>query len=303
MSKRNPRRIDYNLLNSTGQTVEKIATAEISTELNQSQVTEMPSESVINIIVLIQEVEDTMDENPIETGADYQDVIQRLVEFRRSIRKNEQILLTETPDLMLTESIVNILTKMKDYIKEANQSKRKTQIVQTKQESDTVKRKEQSLLFSIKDSNNIIEELVMQFMRKPKDFSNEELMDMKSNLPSNVTVINEISKRLETISSVVTDDPTIQEAVQNLLERYDRLTLIKASYVKALNSVIDDRQIYKQKLFSESNLNIKLQKFSGYQDGIDIYTFKSKFEKLHLTTTPKHLLAELLKNNYLKEPG
>ena len=100
----------------------------------------MPSWSVIN--VLIQEVEDTMDENPIETGADYQDVIQWLVELRKSIRENEQTLLTETPDPMLTESIVNILIKMKEYIKEANQYKRKTQIVRTKQERDKVKHKE-----------------------------------------------------------------------------------------------------------------------------------------------------------------
>ena len=263
----------------------------------------MPSQSVININVLIQEVEDTIDENPVEIGADYQDVIQRLVKLRRSIRANEQTLLAETPDPMLTKSIVDILTKMKEYIKEANQSKRESQIVQTKQENDTVKRKEHSLLFSIKDSNNSIEELIMQFLRKPKDFSNEELMDMKSNLPTNVTLVNEISKRLETISSVATDDLTIQEAVQNLLERYDRLTIIKSSYVKALNSEIDDRQVYKQKIFSESNLNIKLQKFSGYSDGMDINTFKSKFKKLHLNTTPKHLLAELLKNNYLKEPA
>ena len=127
MSKRNPRRIDYKLLNSTGQSIEKIATSiETSTEIN-SQVTEMLSQSVININVLIQEVEDTMDEILIETGADYQDVIQRLVELRRSIRENEQILLTETPDPMLTESIVNILAKMKEYIKEDNQSRRKTQ--------------------------------------------------------------------------------------------------------------------------------------------------------------------------------
>ena len=70
----------------------------ISTELNQSQVTKMSSQSVININVLIQEVEDTMDENYIETGADYQDVIQMLVELRKSIRENEHNLHTEIPD-------------------------------------------------------------------------------------------------------------------------------------------------------------------------------------------------------------
>ena len=58
----------------------------------------MSSQSVININVLIQEVEDTMDENSIETGADYQDVIQMLVELRKSIRENEHNLHTEIPD-------------------------------------------------------------------------------------------------------------------------------------------------------------------------------------------------------------
>ena len=89
-----------------------------------------------------------MDKNPIETGADDQDVIRRLVELRRSIKENKQALLTKTPDSMSMESIVNILTRMKEY-KEANQSKLKIQIIHSKQESDKVKRKEQSLLFSL----------------------------------------------------------------------------------------------------------------------------------------------------------
>ena len=123
---------------------------------------------------------------------------------------------------------------MKEYIKKANQSKRKSQIVQTKQESDTTKRKEQSLLFSIKDSKHSIEELIVQFSREPKDCSNEELMDMKSNLSSHINLVNETSKRLESISAVVTDNPTTQEAVQILLDRYDRLTILKSSYTKSL---------------------------------------------------------------------
>eukprot|EP00111_Clytia_hemisphaerica_P012395 TCONS_00036386-protein len=192
---------------------------------------------------------------------------------------------------------------MKDYIKDATKSKRHFQMVQAKQESDAVDRKEKSLLFAIKDSKNSIEELITHFSRQPKDCSNEELMDMKSNLSSHINLVNETSKRLESISSAETNNETTTEAIQRLLERYDHLTSLKSVYIRDLNKEIDDRQVYKQKLFSESNLNIKLEKFSGYSDSIEIYTFKSKFEKLHLKTTPKHLLADLLKNNYLKEPA
>ncbi|XP_066923000.1 uncharacterized protein [Clytia hemisphaerica] len=308
MSRRNLRRIDYKILNSTGQLVEKVATSkESSTEFQnystKSTFNEMPSQSAINIKVLIQEVADTIDENPVEPGADYKDVIERLIELRKSIRSNEQTLVTETPDPILTTTILETLNVMKNYIKDATRSKRHFQMVQAKQESDAVDRKEKSLLFSIKDSKNSIEELITQFSRQPKDCSNEELMDMKSNLSSHINLVNETSKRLESISSAETNNETTTEAIQHLLERYDHLTLSKSVYIRDLNKEIDDRQVYKQKLFSESNLNIKLEKFSGYSDGIDIYTFKSKFEKLHLKTTPKHLLADLLKNNYLKEPA
>ena len=90
MSKRSLPRIDYNIFNSTGQCVEKIATSEdLSNQFNQLSLTEMPSQSTINIKVLIQEVEDTIDENPINPGADLQEIIQKLSDIRKSIRENE----------------------------------------------------------------------------------------------------------------------------------------------------------------------------------------------------------------------
>ena len=59
----------------------------------------------------------------------------------------------------------------------------------------------------------------------------------------------------------------------------------------------------KQKTFQISSLNIKLSKFSGYDSNIDVYTFQREFEKLHLKNTPKNMLSDLLKYNYLKEPA
>ena len=254
MSRRNLRRIDYQLLNSTGQLVEKVATSEqSSTEFqiysSKSTFIEMPSQSAITIKVLIQEVADTIDENPVEPGADHKDVIERLIELRKSIRSNEQALVTETPDPILTATILETLNMMKDYIKDATKAKRHFQMVQAKQESDAVDRKERSLLFSIKDSKNSINELITQFSRQPKDCSNEELMDMKSNLSSHINLVNETSKRLETISSAETNNETTIEAIHRLLERYDHLTSLKSVYIKDLNKEIDDRQVYKQKLF------------------------------------------------------
>ena len=151
----------------------------------------------------------------------------------------------------------------------------------------------ESLLFSIKDSEDSINELIKEFSHQPNKCTNDELIQMKSNLSSNINLVNKISKRLEAIFS--SESCNQQDLVDNLLLRYEQLNLIKTKYTDALNKEIEERHVYKQKLFSESNLNINLEKFSGYSDNIDFYTFKSKFEKIHLSRTPRHLLPDLLK--------
>ena len=45
---------------------------------------------------------------------------------------------------------------------------------------------------------------------------------------------------------------------------------------------------------------IKLQKFSGYNYVIDIYTFQTEFGKLYLRKIERKLLPDCLKNNYLE---
>eukprot|EP00794_Sanderia_malayensis_P014609 gene14609-16122_t len=179
----------------------------------------------------------------------------------------------------------------------------KSNLQQTRQANDFELRKQQSLLFVIEDTKRAIDELSTEFIRKPKELTDEELVQMRTNLPSSVTQIYEISKKLESILTKETTIPYIQDASDQLRERYERLTSLKSLYSENLNSEIEERQLYKQKLFSESNLNIEIERFSGYHDSLDFCTFKTKFEKIHLRTTQRHLLADLLKNNYLKDPA
>ena len=60
-------------------------------------------------------------------------------------------------------------------------------------------------------------------------------------------------------------------------------------------------EIDKTRQFNKAQLNIKLDRFTGYDSKTDSYTFKTNFEKLHFQSTPKKLLPDLLKNNYLAE--
>lgn len=85
--------------------------------------------------------------------------------------------------------------------------------------------------------------------------------------------------------------------------RYESITLLQTNYSKSLKSEIKNREIEKENLFHESKLNIKLNKFAGYDSLVDIYTFQSDFEKVYSRTTPKRLMPDLLKNNHLDEPA
>ena len=64
-----------------------------------------------------------------------------------------------------------------------------------------------------------------------------------------------------------------------------------------------DREIDKHQLFKEKIINIKLAKFSGLNSSRDYYTFKNEFEKLYLLTTPKTMLYDILRKNYLEDPA
>ena len=59
----------------------------------------------------------------------------------------------------------------------------------------------------------------------------------------------------------------------------------------------------KQSKFNNLSLNIKLSKFRGYNSPVDIFTFQRDFEKLYLKSTPKSMLSDLLKNNFLEDPA
>ena len=97
--------------------------------------------------------------------------------------------------------------------------------------------------------------------------------------------------------------PDLSNDIENNGNDYAKLTKQYSTYQKSLCRVIDEREIYKQRSFDESKLNIHLDKFSGYDSTVDIYTFQTNFNKLYLRSTPKKVLPDLLKNNLLKDPA
>ena len=79
--------------------------------------------------------------------------------------------------------------------------------------------------------------------------------------------------------------------------------MLQGIYSDKLYKEISKRELEKQSKFNSLSLNIKLSKFRGYNSHVDIFTFQRDFEKLYLKSTPKSMLSDLLKNNFLEDPA
>ena len=171
------------------------------------------------------------------------------------------------------------------------------------EESLRQKQSEESLLssqtFMYTEVDNSIQQLYKSFSTKPEEMSFDDLVNAKSNLPNlmrNMKSLSTMIKELLCIKNTKADERTND----NLTEKYHKFCALKERYVDKLHESIKVNEVKKQETFQSSKLNIKLQKFKGYDSTNDIYTFQSNFEKIHLKSTPKTLLPDVLKNNYLE---
>ena len=86
--------------------------------------------------------------------------------------------------------------------------------------------------------------------------------------------------------------PAKETEIERIMTRYKEHTALKGDYMERLKNEISGREIDKRK-----DTQHKLAKFGGLESSPDYYTFKDKFEKLHLQKTPKAMLPEPLRNN------
>ena len=63
------------------------------------------------------------------------------------------------------------------------------------------------------------------------------------------------------------------------------------------------RDISEEKLKNANSIKIELAKFQGYDSKLDIYSFRSQFEKLIQPTCQKRFWVDILKKNYLSGPA
>ena len=164
-------------------------------------------------------------------------------------------------------------------------------------------RKQETSEFLIADVGRIMDLLLQEtdMFSSSSDVTDQEIWDVKKNLPTIQKQTDSMCEKYKELLEIVPDSlPDKDRKLKELSKKYKELLKAEKQFRERLDAEIKERELTKEKSFETSTLKINLPKFSGYDSTIDVYTFQEKFEKIHKSKTPKRLMPELLKNNYLE---
>ena len=253
----------------------------------------------VDTVVIMEEVKDTIEENHFSqlTATELETILQKLESLRQQLRRRSlQIGTTKLP-------ITQTLDSIKEFIVSAKDFKVKMRLRDDKMRQDATSQSERSIAFLTDHIRRQMNELTEVFQRNVKNADSEELLRWRADLPTYVKKFDKIADNYkEVLRSPIADADKLFD-IKTIKEQYENLSDLKQVFAKSLDEEIEDQEIDKTKRFNKAQLNIKLDRFGGYDSNTDFYTFKTNFEKLHLQSTPRKLLPDLLKNNYLAEPA
>ena len=253
-----------------------------------------------------EDIDDFLGENEVEDVgdelSDYDALAKRAEMFRssyRNLHKQLQTVMAEAYEPKYEPAYSNKLKSIKEYINSLKHYKRKLQESAKNEQSTSTKAK-------------------YDFLKKQFDSMYKELTDyLIADVSGWVSLSDiDVSKRRQDLSGKEKMIQSLSEIVRDIVgmsmnsvdtksitDNYDKLCKSKGAYIKTLDEIVKNRQLDQKKSYNISKLNVDIPKFKGYK-GIDIYTFKTKFEKLHPSSqTPRDYLPELLINNYLVNPA
>jgi len=317
-------RIDYKKLNSTGERVpisEEPITAlteeQIATKLQNLSLTDStkpiipikmadPSEQAIELMVIAETITDTINESLVNIMVPDQvaDVINNVNKLRSDLRRTK-IKIKISKEILpgeFTEAVEVAEKSILDFNKAIQEFKTEIYNSNKKTHSDETTRKEETVQFLLGCVNQSINEMEQIFQRDTLNADSNTLLTWRTEVSSINTSHKKIQDQYKQCLETPVSSTALLTKIKETKESYMKLDTLKQVYNQRLTKEIGDRELDKLADFKKSSLNIKLEKFTGY-DSIDFFTFKTNFEKMHVSSTPTHLLPDLLKNNYLAGPA
>ena len=267
----------------------------------------MEQELRTSIYTLNRDLDDFLDEYADDDIAgcveDIDRVIGSLEEFRSIIRERhrelENMMGSDDYQLMYGGVLDDTIGKIKGRLIDVKTVRR-----EMRQAGNT--EQAQANAANLRYFNFVYDEISLQISdlegavaKPPADLSDEELLAKSKD-------VTEFQRKLDAIWAKISEMMKLNvdgNAVDQIQERYRELVNLKKDFVVDLQEEVSKREIKKKENFKKSKLNINLQKFAGYSSAVDIYTFKTDFEKLNKELVPTENLPDLLKNNYLTDPA
>ena len=307
-------RINYQKLNSTGERVPVIED-QLSTQLQNLSINDSlasiemstPSGDALDLMVMSQTVMHIIDEYPINNmGLDQVNVVvDKLEKLRMDILKAQMrvnISKEELPEdckLSINQSLLSI----KEFMKTAADIKEKLYLRSQKLHVDEAIKNERTVAFLLDGVKQSLEEVNGIFQRDTARADSNTLLAWRTEVPATNKTYEKIRENYKQCLETSITSADLLMTIKETGDRYIKLNQAKQDYNNRLVNEISRRELDKLAEFKKSSLNIKLEKFSGYESPIDLYTFQSNFEKMHCSSTPRNLLPDLLKNNYLAGPA
>ena len=255
------------------------------------------------------DIDDFLDENDIkEIGnkAEDHDVVNRKAEDLRSSYRGKHIQLKSAmADADYQENYgagyTEKINSLKEYIKSLKAQRKAIRDSEDSREKVVVDAQDAKVKFLQKQFDIVASTLEGVFITEDAAWQLEDddsVTKRKSDIAEQVKLVQSLEEKIKEMLESGAD----KTSMEGIEKRFEKIIEEKNKYVTRVAKEVKDREIEERKVFNKSKLDIKLPKFKGYK-GIDIYTFKSDFDKLYLKTTPTDMLPDLLKNNHLENPA
>ena len=256
------------------------------------------------------EILDYVEENPIDTLIVTDDVeacllkIEELRNEYRRMHKDLKQLSTDNYDTIYKDEFDKTMLQVKQYVIMAKGRKTELRIEDHSLKKQQNNQQINATQFLINDVDRLLEELFEDVKAVDHTESDDDIRNKMKTMPSLQKRMENISQKFQKIHEIIPDDyPKKGDILSHLTKHYDALAKRHFQFQKEIGHKTCVRELNKEKAFEASKLNIHLKKFRGYESQLDIYSFQSLFDKVHLKNTPKKLLPDLLKNNYLDGPA
>ena len=134
-----------------------------------------------------------------------------------------------------------------------------------------------------------------------KNLSDPDLLTKKRELKSLDSDFHDILDRITKLSEYNPNEYVeTEDFLQVVSDRKRDLKTYISDYKSNVETEVCRRDLTEEKMKNASALGIKIPKFKGYESELDLYTFKSEFDKLIVPRIRANLLPDYLKNNYLE---